>query len=207
VLGDVYGADIEQIDDADAVVLWGCDMVRTVQHLQPAVQRLAKRGVPVLAIDIYRSGHHPRARALGRPRAARAARNGRGAGAGAHATRLRARLRRSSLPRLALHRRDGVRAPRLRRARPRLGERHHRASQAEISELADLLGRAKNLFLKTGVGFGRRRNGAMSMRAVCSLVAVLGDPIASTTRASRASASRTMRSNGPICARRARAAT
>src|SRR5262245_25692469 len=55
VLGDVYGADLEHADDSDAVVLWGCDMVRTVQHLQPAVQRLAKRGVLVIAIDIYRS--------------------------------------------------------------------------------------------------------------------------------------------------------
>jgi anaerobic selenocysteine-containing dehydrogenase len=47
---------------------------------------------------------------------------------------------------------------------------------ADIEMLAELLGRRREWLLKTGVGFGRRRNGAMSMRALCSLVAVLGKP-------------------------------
>ena len=55
VLGHPIGPDLEELDDVDLVVLWGCDMARTVQHLQPAVQRLARRGVPVVVIDIYRT--------------------------------------------------------------------------------------------------------------------------------------------------------
>ena len=42
------------------------------------------------------------------------------------------------------------------------------ASEGEISALADALGRARRPLFKTGVGFTRRRNGGMSMRAVCS---------------------------------------
>ena len=47
-------------------------------------------------------------------------------------------------------------------------------AEGEIEELAGLLFGSRRTFLKTGVGFARRRNGAMSMRAVCSLAAVLG---------------------------------
>jgi anaerobic selenocysteine-containing dehydrogenase len=53
VLGRVVGFDLEHADECDFVLLWGCDMARTVQHLQPAVQRLCKRGVQVVAIDVY----------------------------------------------------------------------------------------------------------------------------------------------------------
>jgi anaerobic selenocysteine-containing dehydrogenase len=176
VLGDVYGADLEQADDSDAVVLWGCDMVRTVQHLQPAVQRLAKRGVPVVAIDIYRTDTVAALERWG----------GRGliVRPGTDAALALA------LARLAYERGYADRPFLSERC---LGsdefERHVRGahdldwasrvtglSQAEISDLVDLLGRSKRFLLKTGVGFGRRRNGAMSMRAVCSLVAVLGRP-------------------------------
>jgi len=37
------------------VILWGSDVARTVQHMQPALQRASKRGVPIIAIDIYRT--------------------------------------------------------------------------------------------------------------------------------------------------------
>jgi anaerobic selenocysteine-containing dehydrogenase len=55
VLGRCLGPDIESIEGSDLVILWGTDVTRTVQHLQPALQRLCKRGVPVVAIDVYRT--------------------------------------------------------------------------------------------------------------------------------------------------------
>lgn len=174
VLGNVVGADLERAEESDAVVLWGCDMARTVQHLQPAVQRLAKRGVPVVAIDIYASDT---IRALERW-------GGRGliVKPGSDAALALA------ITRVAFERGWADRAFLEREC---LGaaefEAHVRAghdlawasaqtgvAESEIVALAELLARSPKLLLKTGVGFGRRRNGAMSMRAICSLAAVLG---------------------------------
>jgi anaerobic selenocysteine-containing dehydrogenase len=174
VLGNVVGADLERAHESDAVVLWGCDMVRTVQHLQPAVQKLAKAGVPVVAIDIYRSDTIAALETWG----------GRGlivkpgtdAALALGLTRIafeRGWVERAFLERECLGAAEF--------------ERHVRSghdlkwtsdatglSEGEILALAELIGRSPKLLLKTGVGFGRRRNGAMSMRAVCSLAAVLG---------------------------------
>lgn len=174
VLGNVVGADLERAEESDAVVLWGCDMVRTVQHLQPAVQRLAKRGAPVVAIDIYRSDT---IRALERW-------GGRGLivkpGSDAALALALARIafERNWVDRAFLER-ECVGAAEF-EAHVCAGHGLEWASAQtglaadEIEALAELIARSPGLLLKTGVGFGRRRNGAMSMRAICSLAAVLG---------------------------------
>jgi anaerobic selenocysteine-containing dehydrogenase len=174
VLGAVIGPDIESVADADLVVLWGCDVARTVQHLQPHLQRLAKRGVPIVAIDVYRTETIQALEKWGG--------EGLVIAPGSDAALALA------LARLAFERghakRDFL-------ARECLGadefEAHvfatidlARASRAtgldanRITELARLLFDARRPFVKTGVGWTRRRHGAMSMRAVCSLAAVLG---------------------------------
>ena len=174
VYGDVIGADIDTAEDCDAFVLWGCDMVRTVQHLQPRVQRLARRGVPVVAVDVYRTDT---VRALERW-------GGRGIliRPGSDAALA------LGLARLAYERGHADRAF---LAEHCLGfeefERHVRAghdlawvretagiAQEDLEHLYGVLAQSRAPFLKVGVGFTRRRVGAMSMRAVCSLAAVLG---------------------------------
>ena len=176
VFGGVFGMDLEQLDDCDFVLLWGCDMARTVQHLQPAVQRLARRGVPVVAIDIYRTDTLQALERWG----------GRGVLVRPGTDAALA----LGIARLAYERgyvdRDFI-------AQRCLGgetfEAHVLAGHdlawveqvtgvpaATVSEIADSLGNARRFLLKTGVGFGRRRVGAMSMRAIASLVAVLGRP-------------------------------
>lgn len=174
VLGRCVGPDIETIEDSDFVVLWGTDVARTVQHLQPALMRLCKRGVPVIAIDVYRTDT---IRALERW-------GGRGIvlRPGTDAA-LALCLARIAFEVGFVHREF--------LARECLGaeefEMHVRASNdleeteritgvpaQGIAELARALQRARRPFFKTGVGWTRRRNGAMSMRAVCSLAAVLG---------------------------------
>ena len=176
VFGGVYGADLEELDDRDFVLLWGCDMARTVQHLQPAVQRLAKSGVPVVAIDIYRTDTLEAVERWG----------GRGVIVKPGTDAALA----LGLARLAFER--GYAAAEFLRERC-LGaeafEAHVRSahdlawtarttgvSERDLSALADLLGRSGNFLLKTGVGFARRRVGGMSMRAIASLVATLGRP-------------------------------
>lgn len=174
VLGDVYGADLEDVDDCDFVVLWGCDMTRTVQHLQPAVQRLCKRGVPVVAIDVYRTDT---IRALER-----------WGGSGLLVRPGTDAALALALMRLAFERGHADREfLRERCVGADAFERHVRAAHDlawanrvtgvaahDIEGLAAELARAKKPLIKTGVGFGRRRNGAMQMRAVCSLAAVFG---------------------------------
>jgi len=176
VFGGVYGADLEELDDCDFVLLWGCDMARTVQHLQPVVQRLARRGVPVVAIDIYRTDTIEALERWG----------GRGVIVKPGTDEALA----LGLARLAFER--GYENREFLATRCLGGEAfeaHARAGHdldwvervtgvpaTVVSELADLLGRSRRFLLKTGVGFGRRRVGAMSMRAIASLVAVLGRP-------------------------------
>lgn len=176
VFGGVYGADLEQLDDCDFVLLWGCDMARTVQHLQPTVQRLARRGVPVVAIDIYRTDTIQALERWG----------GRGVivkpGTDAALALGIARLayERGYVDRefVATRCLGGETFEAHARAGHDLAwvERVTGVPSTTVSELADLLGRSQRFLLKTGVGFGRRRVGAMSMRAIASLVAVLGRP-------------------------------
>jgi anaerobic selenocysteine-containing dehydrogenase len=173
VLGDVYGPDIDEAGESGLVVLWGCDMVRTVQHLQPAVQKLAKRGVPVVAIDIYRTDT---IRALER-----------WGGEGMLVRPGTDAMLALALARLAFERGAADREFLARCTGAREFEEHVRADHdlatasrvtgldaASIERLYALLARAERPLIKTGVGFGRRRNGAMQMRAVCSLACALG---------------------------------
>lgn len=174
VLGRCIGPDIESADDCDAFVLWGADAARTVQHLQPALQRVCRRGVPVVAIDIYRTDTLCALERWG----------GRGfvLRPGTDAALA------LCLARLAFERGFADRAF---LARECVGaaefEAHVRSAHDveetarvtglavdEIEALAALCARARNPFWKTGVGWTRRQNGGMSMRAVCSLAAVLG---------------------------------
>lgn len=174
VLGRCLGPDIERVEDSDLVILWGTDVARTVQHLQPALMRLCKRGVPVIAIDVYRTDT---IRALERwGGRGIVLRPGTDAALALCLTRVAFEVgfaHREFLERECLGAEEF--------------EVHVRASNdleeteritgvpaQTIGELARMLQRAHRPFFKTGVGWTRRRNGAMSMRAVCSLAAVLG---------------------------------
>lgn len=174
VLGRCIGPDIESADDCDLFVLWGADAARTVQHLQPALQRLCRRGVPVVAIDVYRTDT---IRALERW-------GGRGfvlrPGTDAALALCLARLAfERDFADHAFLARECVGATEF-EAHVRLGHgidetaRITGLSTSDIEALAALCARARNPFWKTGVGWTRRANGGMSMRAVCSLAAVLG---------------------------------
>lgn len=176
VLGEVYGADLEALEEHSALVLWGCDMVRTVQHLQPAVQRMCKRGVPVLALDIYRTDTFRALEAWG----GRGLLLKPGTDAALALGLMRLCFERGYVNRAFLAERcvggaafeaHVLNAHDLAWTSATTGIAAH-----EIEALADLLGRSPRFLIKTGVGFGRRRNGAMSMRAVCSLASVLGKP-------------------------------
>lgn len=174
VLGDCVGPDLDEAERSDAAVLWGVDVARTVQHLQPALQRMAQRGDPVLAIDVYRTDT---LRAIERW-------GGRG---------LVLRPGTDGALALALARQAYAegRVDRAARELDCVGAQEFEASLAEAPDLdaagaitglerdpmralLEVLAAARRPLIKTGIGWTRRRNGGMAMRAVCSLAAVLG---------------------------------
>ena len=176
VLGRQVGLDLEeQAEGADAVLIWGADVARTMPHLLPRLQRLGQRGVPLVALDVWRSDTVRRVERLG----------GRGVILRPGTDALLA----LTLTRLAFERGDVERAFLEREcvgaaefeAHARGGDhdlarcvRETGVPERDVLALADLLGAARAPLVKVGIGWTRRRNGAMGMRAVCSLAAVLG---------------------------------
>jgi len=174
VLGRVLGPDLDEVEACDALLLWGCDIARTVQHLQPRVKRLQERGVPVVAIDVWRTDTIADVERRG----------GRGfvirPGTDAQLA--------LCLARLAFERGAADRAyiasecQGAQEFEAHVRARHDVAETAAITgltaEAIEALARivlvAQAPFVKTGVGWARRRNGGNSMRAVCALAAVLG---------------------------------
>ena len=174
VLGRCVGPDLERAEEADLVLLWGCDAVRTVQHLVPALKRLCDRGVPVVAVDVYRTDT---VRALERWGGSGVVlRPGTDAQLALCLARIAYEVGRVDRERLA---RVAVGAPEF---EDHVLARHDLEETAaitgvpvaRIAELARLLCASSNALFKAGVGWTRRRNGAMGMRAVCSLAAALG---------------------------------
>lgn len=183
VLGAAHGADLELLegtgpgDRADALLLWGTDIARTLQHLQPSVKALCRAGVPVFAIDIYRTDTIAKLEQWGgrglivRPGsdAALALCLARAAFERGHADRdfLRAECLGAEAFEAELLADSGA-------TRVAECERISGLAPEEIEELYTCLVSARRPFIKTGVGWTRRQNGGMGMRAVCSLAAVLG---------------------------------
>ena len=174
VLGDCVGPDLDEAEARDAAVLWGADVARTVQHLQPALQRMARRGDPVVAVDVYRTDT---IRALERwGGRGIVLRPGTDAALALALVRLafeegrvdRARLSRECVgaDELEASLRD---APDLPAAAVITG-----VAEERMRWLLDVLTVARRPLVKTGIGWTRRRNGGASMRAVCTLAAVLG---------------------------------
>tara|TARA_R110002072_G_scaffold65825_17_gene162623 strand:- start:9309 stop:11312 length:2004 start_codon:yes stop_codon:yes gene_type:complete len=174
VLGAAYGPRPGALDEADAVVVWGCDPRRTMPHFFSRLKDFCKRGVPVWVIDIYRTDTidaverwggkslilkpgSDAALALGL--CDRAFEDGdadsdflRDECEGAMQLRIRTA---GNWGMLRIVKETGLDAALV------------HAFIADVHE-------AKKPYLKFGIGFARRRNGGMSMRAVCSWAAVLG---------------------------------
>lgn len=174
VIGHVVGPDLEQVTDADFLVLWGCDARRTIQHLMPRVKALCERGVPVVVIDVYRTDTVQRIESWGgkglivRP----------GTDAALALGLVELAFQRGSAD-LEFLKRECHGAAEF---RAEVAGQYPLDKVAEwtgldkqdIQWLSDRFAEANDAWIKTGVGWNRRRHGGQSMRAVCSLGAVLG---------------------------------
>ena len=174
VLGHAVGPDLERVTEAGMLVVWGCDARRTVQHLMPRIRELCKKSVPVVVIDVYRSDTVRTVEAWGgtslllNP----------GTDAMLALGLCELAFQRGAAD-LAYLKAECTGAAELRAevaGRYPLEEvcRVTGLERAAIESFADLRFKSRDLWFKVGVGWNRRRNGASSMRAVCSLAAVLG---------------------------------
>ncbi|MBK7875484.1 MAG: molybdopterin-dependent oxidoreductase [Planctomycetes bacterium] len=174
VLGRCLGPDLDEVLECDLLVLWGCDMARTHQHLQPKVKKLLERGVPVVAIDVWRTETIRTLEAWGgfglivQP--------GTDAALALCVTRIAFEVGEVDQEFLVEQcvGADAFEAHVRARCDLETTAKITGLDPKSITELAGLLMRAERPFVKTGIGFARRRNGGMSMRAVCSMAAVLG---------------------------------
>lgn len=174
VLGRCLGPDMELVEESDLVILWGTDVARTVQHMQPRLKRCQERGVPVVAIDVWRTDTLKDVERRGGR--ALVIRPGTDAQLALCLTRIAFELGFADHEFLERECSGAADFETHVRARFDLVETSAITGLEvqDILALAMQLRVAKNPFVKTGVGWTRRRNGAMSMRAVCSLAAVLG---------------------------------
>ncbi|MFT7678675.1 MAG: anaerobic selenocysteine-containing dehydrogenase [Planctomycetota bacterium] len=175
VLGDVIGADLTSaVEDADVIVIWGCDARRTMQHLMPRVKRAIKGGAKVWVVDIWRTDTVRLVEQWG----------GRGVILKPGSDALLA----LGLCALAFDERAADLAYLKDACAGGAEFRAEVAGRYGMDEVcagtgldkdlvlamaSDFHGSSKPLF-KVGIGIGRRRNGAMSVRSVCSYAAVLG---------------------------------
>ncbi len=158
----------------DLFLLWGSDAKRTSPHLLPRLKALAAAGVPVYAIDIYRTETVEVVEAWG----------GRGLivhpgsdGALALGLSMRAFDERAADLAFLKERCEGGAEFRaevtgawpLERVAKETG-----LGEEEIKELSSALHGARSPLIKAGIGFARRRNGGENMRAVASLAATMG---------------------------------
>lgn len=174
VLGRAVGPNLRRVVEADFLLLWGCDARRTVPHLMPRVKELCEKGAPVVAIDVRSSDTLRQIEAWGgqglvvRPGSDAALALGLAelAFQRGHADLAFLRARCTGA---AEFRAEIAGAYPLERVAGITG-----LAERAIDELSDRLGGARALWIKTGVGWNRRRNGGQGMRAVASLAAVLG---------------------------------
>lgn len=175
VLGDVIGADLTSaVEESDVMVIWGCDARRTMQHLMPRVKRAIQGGTKVWVVDIWRTDTVRLVEQWG--------------GRGVILTPGSDALLALGLCALAFDERAADLAYMKESCAGGAEFRAEVAGRYGLDEVcagtglekelvlamaSDFHGAAKPLF-KIGIGIGRRRNGAMSVRSVCSYAAVLG---------------------------------
>jgi len=170
VMGATPGPDPDEALRSDLVVLWGIDAVATNVHFAARAQEARRRGARVWAIDTYRT---PTSRMADRTVLVRPGADG------ALALGLVHLLAREGLADERFLAANAVGWPEW---RARVLEDWPPARTAAVTGVpeADLLDLARGLagarapFLRVGSGLSRYANGAMTVRTVAALAAVLG---------------------------------
>jgi anaerobic selenocysteine-containing dehydrogenase len=172
VMGDTPGPNPEAVVDSDLVVLWGIHAVATNLHLVERVKEARRRGARVLLVETWQN---ETARIADRTYLVRPGSDG------ALALGLVHVLARDGFADEAFLAAEAQGWPEL-RARALAEDGPERTSAltglppAEIEGLARTLAAARAPFLRLGGGPSRHANGAMTVRSIVALAAVLGAP-------------------------------
>jgi anaerobic selenocysteine-containing dehydrogenase len=170
VMGRTPGPSPDVARDSDLVVLWGINAVATNLHFVQRVKEARRRGARVLLVETYVTDTAPIAdrTILVRP-----------GSDGALALGIVHVLARDGLADEAFLAAETTGWPEL-RARaladhpPEAVSARTGLPAAEIEELARALARARAPFIRLGGGLSRHANGAMTVRSIVALAAVLG---------------------------------
>ncbi|HEY6002608.1 MAG TPA: molybdopterin oxidoreductase family protein [Anaeromyxobacter sp.] len=170
VMGKTPGPSPDAVLDSDLVVLWGINAVATNIHFVQRVKEARRRGAKVLLLETYANDTAPVAdrTVLVRP-----------GSDGALALGFVHVLAKERLADEAFLAAETEGWPELRERAladyaPDAVSALTGVPAAEIVELARMLGRARAPFLRMGGGPSRHANGAMTVRTVAALAAVLG---------------------------------
>ncbi len=174
VLGRTIGFDLQQASSCDVIVLWGCDVLRTMSHLLPRLKAALKNGARLVAVDIVQSETLQWVAGKG----GMALRIQPGTDA-ALALALSDMAFQDRAADLAFLKKECVGGAEF---RAHVAGRVSLSRAAEITglteeaiqALADCLHAAQKPMFKLGIGWSRRRFGGMGVRAVCSYAAVIG---------------------------------
>lgn len=173
VFGNAISFDLEELDRAPGLIVWGCDLARTVQHSLPRVKALCSAGKPVVVVDVHRSATVRRVERWGgraillRPGTDAALLSALAREAFASGAVDRA-AREADCHGLAEFEASLSAAPTLAEASAICG-----IVESDARELHDLLTHTR-AWTKAGIGWSRRFQGANAMRALCNLIAVHG---------------------------------
>ncbi|TAK24426.1 MAG: molybdopterin oxidoreductase family protein [Chloroflexota bacterium] len=169
-VGRTPGVDPESIVDSDLIIAWGANIPTTNAHLLSFLSEARKKGARFIAIDPHRN------------RAARhadwhlAPRIGSDAALALGLMHCLFRDGQHDAAYLADHATglDRLRAEILPAYTPRAVAAITSLEASDVERLADLYGRAAAPFIRLGMGMSRHTRGAMAIRAVASLPAVVG---------------------------------
>src|SRR5512140_3067731 len=170
VMGTTPGPSPDAAADSDLVVLWGINAVATNLHFVQRVKEARRRGAKIILVETYATDT---ARVADRTLLVRPGSDGALALGIVHV------LAREGLADEAFLAAETQGWPELRAralaeyAPPDVSARTG-VPAAEIEELARTLGRARAPFIRMGGGPSRHANGAMTVRTVAALTAVLG---------------------------------
>jgi anaerobic selenocysteine-containing dehydrogenase len=170
VMGDTPGPDPDEVGDSDLVILWGTNAAATNIHFLHRVRQAKQRGATVWLIDTYRTPTAPVADEtfLVRP-----------ASDGALALGLMHLLVRDGLAdrRFLADRVQGfpeLEAQVLPAFSPAKVSELTGLTAATLERMAQAYARARAPFIRVGNGLSRYGNGAMSVRCIVSLPALVG---------------------------------
>jgi len=170
VMGNTPAVRPESVADSDLVLLWGINAAATSVHFLPDVQTAKRRGARVWLIETYRTPTAPVADRvlLVRP-----------GSDGALALGLMHILKRDGLldeAFIAAHVQgfDELAARILPDYPPQRVSELTGVALAELEELAAAFGRARAPFIRLGSGLSRYANGAMTVRTISCLPALVG---------------------------------